>query len=147
MSVLLESGGVSCQRLLPGSEQPLTQNRFISSRGGITSVKSTSVALVVVFLMPFLRPSCQYLEFAEGPRQRRQPPLRVFTVPICWMPGRLMFKITAPQTAQRLASQQLYGCYLPLELGKPIWLASVDLNMPCVMRQFTDSFCLNQVSI
>lgn len=51
-----------------GSRQPLTQNRFICSRGGITSVKSTSVALVVVFLMRFLIPSCQYLEFAGRPQ-------------------------------------------------------------------------------
>lgn len=131
----------------PGSEPPLTQRRLTCSRGGIASVKSTSVALLVVFLMLFLIPSCQYLEFAEGPRQQ-QPPLRVFTVPICWMPGRLMFKITAPQTTQRLASRQLYRCCLPPELGKRIWLASVDLNMPCVMRQFTGTvFCLNQVSI
>lgn len=31
-------------------------------------MKSTSVALVVVFLMRFLIPSCQYLEYAERPQ-------------------------------------------------------------------------------
>lgn len=45
-----------------------TEQRFICSRGGITSVKSTSVALLVVFLMQFLIPSCQYLEYAERPQ-------------------------------------------------------------------------------
>lgn len=45
-----------------------TEQKFICSRGGITSVKSTSVALVVVFLMRFLIPSCQYLEYAERPQ-------------------------------------------------------------------------------
>lgn len=60
-------GNLACVFSL-GSKQPLTQNRFICSRGGITSAKSTSVALAVGWLMPFLIPSCQYLEFAGRPQ-------------------------------------------------------------------------------
>lgn len=36
-------------------------------------MKSTSVALVVVFLMQFLMPSCQYLEYAERPQAAACP--------------------------------------------------------------------------
>lgn len=53
---------MSCQCFLPGFQAAVNaEQRFICSRRGITSVKSTSVALVVVFLMQFLIPSCQYL--------------------------------------------------------------------------------------
>ena len=61
-SCFLEYSCISCQCFLPGCQAAInTERRFICSRGEITSVKPTSVALAVVVLMQLLIPSCQYL--------------------------------------------------------------------------------------
>lgn len=68
--MFLELSCISCQCFLPGFQAAInTEQRFICSRGRIiTSVKSTSVTLAVVFLMQFLIPSCRYLGSAERPQ-------------------------------------------------------------------------------
>ena len=90
----------NCQCFLSGFQTAVnTEQRFICSRGEITSVKPTSVALAVGFLMQLLIPSCQYLGICWNcPRQ--QHTLEVFMAPICWVPERIMFKSMIPQISQ-----------------------------------------------